>query len=216
MRVLKLIYLLVLLGCNQARQEVKSSQDTFRITQKDIEMNQDKFDIPAYNKRLASGTTSFVLDDGTQVRQFHIGEGEEIEYVEEIVPPPPAIFAIYKNYYASGQLAETGQYYPRDFTKGIWFTYDENGNLVKEINYDAPYVFDFESLLAFIVTYNKKSKDSTIYLDRATTVITRGESKEGPFWYITWQYEPEYRARLTLSGITGEVVHQEKIKFEES
>ncbi|WP_165605766.1 hypothetical protein [Flavivirga aquatica] len=44
----------------------------------------------------------------------------------------------------------TGEFFPNDFEKGIWKEYDEEGNLIKETDYDAPYKYTWEDILSFI------------------------------------------------------------------
>ena len=59
-------------------------------------------------------------------------------------------FKIIKVYNNNGDIKLKGiGFNGNAFQKGIWYEFDEQGNLIKEIDYDKPYKFTFEDLLKF-------------------------------------------------------------------
>lgn len=158
-----------------------NNQNTTQMKTFDIEtFEKNKNDINEY---------TFISKDSSIIEQsrWHSGYEETIKYKESHIQK-------YNKYYNSGTLKMSGMYFDANFNKGVWKEYDENGKLIEETDYDAPYKFTWEDILAFI----KKRK---IDMDNEYLRITRDVVDSKPFWGIT--YEKEGKTGLIHIGIDG-------------
>ncbi|WP_010522544.1 hypothetical protein [Aquimarina agarivorans] len=103
------------------------------------------FDIENFNKKIIGREYEFIDKDSSIVIQ----KERQLEY-KEIVQPRNSFFQTINKYYKSGLLKATYQFYPNQFLKGVRKEYDEQGNLIKEMDYDAPYKFTWEDILKLI------------------------------------------------------------------
>ncbi|WP_222931358.1 hypothetical protein [Xanthovirga aplysinae] len=161
------------------------------------------FDIENFNKQmtLSPQYEGFYLEDSTYIKQFAAGgEGKDKLYVEFESPPSPALFQTYRVFYYNGKLKLEGLQFPNDFEKGIWREYDEQGNLIKETNYDEPFKFSFEDILHWI-------EERDIDMKAFDFRIARGIDDYGkPGWDITWERaDKKGLRRAFIDGITGEI-----------
>ncbi len=179
--------LFVLLCCNE--QEKKQQ----KITQKKTEITTETF-----NKNKVNDEYNFVLDSQTKIRQY----GKENSFIEITTPSKPELFQTQKEYFKNGNLHLKFVYFERDFIK-FKKEYDETGKLIDDINYDIPFKFTFEQLLALL----KKEYDAIDIFD-TNTVITRGVIEEGTIWEVEWKKTFGRRETLKVDGITGEVLER--------
>ncbi len=192
-KVVLILLLLVLLSCN-----VQNKNKQNHGAQKHTEIVIDTFDIETFNKNKVNDEYNFVLDNGTKFRQT----SSESSYSEYITPPKPELFIEFRGYYKNGSLKRYSIRYPNNFQK-IRKEYDETGKLIEAINYDIPFKFTFEQLLALL----KKEKDAIDIFD-TNTVITRGVIEEGTIWEVEWKKTFGRRETLKVDGITGEVLER--------
>ncbi len=163
------------------------------------------FDIETFEKNKNSlNEYIFTVKDSTIIEQgqWHSGYEETIKYKESYIQT-------YNKYYNNGKLKLTGNFYPENFNKGIWKEYDENGNLIKETDYDAPYKFTWEDIIAFI----KKRK---IKMDNEYLRITRDVVESTPFWGITYEKEDKTGLiHIGLNAYNGNIVQDEEFDYPE-
>ncbi|MFD2592287.1 hypothetical protein ACFSTE_15725, partial [Aquimarina hainanensis] len=125
------------------------------------------FDVEQFNKNKINNRYTYISKDSTKVEQSTWQFG-----YEETITKQNDFFQVYNKYYKDGTLKVTGEFFPDDFLKGIWKEYDEQGNLVKETDYDAPYKFTWEDILKLI-------KERKLDMDAYGFLITRGTSDNG-------------------------------------
>ncbi|MFK7002185.1 hypothetical protein [Flavobacterium oreochromis] len=115
--------------------------------------NMEKFDIVKYNELLKD---SFFADYG----YYYAENGDRIQifkgsnnkgFVQKIIKKDSP-FKIYKSYFENLYLQTESNFF-YDFQIGISKEYDDNGNLIKEINNDIDFKFNVEDLI-------KKMKES--------------------------------------------------------
>ncbi|MBC9798460.1 hypothetical protein [Sinomicrobium weinanense] len=183
---------LILLVCMVAFTACKAQQ-------KDTTMTVEKFDIENYHKNedKSFGNYYFQLPNGVKVVQSKVGD----EYSQRETPPSPATFETYKRFHPNGILKFQGEMYINngDWQKGVWKYYDEEGKLIKEVNYDKPYIFDWDDVMSYISKNN-------IGLQDKNTRIRRDNDPDHPKWYIEWRKEFGRRETVTLDGKTGKVL----------
>ena len=156
------------------------------------------FDIATFNKNKNHlNEYFFITKNGTTIKQNQWQYG-----YEEVIKPKGTYIFTYNKYYNTGKLKLTGDFYPYDFEKGIWKEYDEQGNLIKETDYDAPYKFTWEDILAFI-------KKRGIDMDNEYLEIGRNIVNGKPVWSIIWEKEDKSSLRIVgIDGITGKIFQE--------
>ncbi|MFD2592285.1 hypothetical protein ACFSTE_15715, partial [Aquimarina hainanensis] len=132
------------------------------------------FDIETFEKNKIDNEYKIVTKDSTIIKQglWHSG-------YEEIISYKGSYIQTYNKYYKTGILKLTGDFYSNDFEKGVWKEYDEQGNLIKETDYDAPYKFTWEDVLKLI-------KERKIDMSHEQFRVIRGSSEKGTSWAIVY------------------------------
>ncbi len=157
------------------------------------------FDIETFNKHKNHlNEYTFVTRDSVIIEQsqWHSGYDEVIKYKDSYIQT-------YNKYYDTGALMLTGNFYPNDFEKGIWREYDEQGHLIKETDYDAPYKFTWEDILAFI---KKRNIDMSAYGFR----VGRNIVNDKPIWAIVYNKDEKKMILgvIGIDGTTGEILSE--------
>ncbi len=121
----------------------------------------------------------------------------------EIIKPKDSYFQTRNSYFENGNLKSTVQDFPNDFLAGIMKEYDEQGHLIKETDYDAPYTFTWEDILKLI-------KDRKLDMDAYGFRITRGSSEKGTSWSITYNKSEKdmLLGIILIDGITGKIIKE--------
>ncbi len=165
-------------------------------TQKTTQMK--TFDIETFEKNKIDNEYKIVTKDSTEIiqGQWHSGYDEIIKHKESHIQT-------YNKYYNTGTLKLTGDFYPRNFEKGIWKEYDEQGHLIKETDYDAPYTFTWEDILKLI-------KDRKLDMDAYGFEIFRGSNEKGTTWSITYNKSEKdmLLSIILIDGITGKIIKE--------
>ncbi|MBO9620897.1 MAG: hypothetical protein J7539_17890 [Niabella sp.] len=194
-----------LISCHAQKENTKNNKvNTVVITK-----NFEQFNKSKYNK-LKTGTSDLVsetLPDGTYIEMLTSNIGPK--YIETQVD---SYFSLLKIYYPNDNIKSKGAYFNvpwGGFKKGIWYQFDEKGNLIKEINYDKDYKFGFEQLLLFcdrekIPLGRGAIRQSTGY----HTMIRRKElpAPDEARWTINWLKQSNVEETITLDGNTGKVL----------
>lgn len=131
-------------------------------------------------------------------------------------------FSISKVYYANGNIKKKGLcfIYSGIFEKGVWYNFDEAGNLTDSIDYDEPYKFTFEQVLDFsrkegikfrkfdveykpsgFEKYNELHRYFHNYYKKHVWVVTR------------WNQERLQMESIFLDARTGEVIEREFMDY---
>jgi len=149
-RIIMITIILLLQGCQEPIYKLKNKED--------IKMNYleseyftrytghttEEFDIDAYEELIKrqKGRSILTLEDGTIIqmsrpyyKDMSVGvERTEIGFMR-ISPSKPYFIEIYKEFYPKGQLKRQGIFLSKKAI-GIWQEFDENGKLMKEIDYE--------------------------------------------------------------------------------
>ncbi len=177
------------------------TKQEYRINILSESKSSDTFDIEKFNRLEKGGEYRDTLKDGTIVRRI----SSDIDFAEFETPPPPSILEIFRSFYLNGKLKSKGLYYPNDVELGVWQEYDEEGNLIKEEDYDEDYEYSFEDLLKFI--YRRD-----IDLFDEYTSIRRSDG----IWkvaYVQGKGYPKHIHDVTIDGKTGKIISDHKNEF---
>lgn len=100
------------------------------------------------------------------------------------------------------------------FPLGIWYEFDKDGKLIKKTDYDEPYKFTFEEVLAFCKAENiKLSKGPVLQSTGYHTTIRRRIEKEKPIWEIQWKKKPDVLETIILDGTSGKVLSKRESQY---
>ncbi len=163
----------------------------------------DTFDIEEFEKRKIGHQYFDTLKGGTVIRRT----SSNIEYSEYETPPPPNLLEVYRGFHLNGKLKIKGIYYPNDVELGIWREYDDEGNLIKEENYDEGYEYSFEDVVKFL-------RLRGVDLFHRYTSITRNNG----VWnivYVKGDKYPKDIYDIDIDGKTGKVLSKAKNVFQE-
>ncbi|GGX30769.1 hypothetical protein [Aquimarina muelleri] len=156
------------------------------------------FDIETFEKHKIDNEYNFILKDSTTVRQLEW----EYEY-EEIRKKKTSYFEIYKSFYKSGELKMLVERLPNRFVKYIK-EYDEQGNLIKETDYDKGFDYTWEDLLKLLKKREVDIKDTD------NTTIRKDEGE----WWV-YYVKGLYIYNIRIDGKTGKILLDDKDLFEE-
>lgn len=145
-----------------------------------------------------------VLKDGTEIKQISGGELEGKNIVIEETIKPNSSYTTHKIFfYDNGSLKETGRKF-YNFPIENWVEYNENGVLIKEIDYEEPHKFSIKDL------QKKIKKEFGIDIEEKNIGVSVSRSIDLP---------PQYNVRLPLfdnysgswsiiliDGITGDII----------
>ncbi|MET4083045.1 hypothetical protein ABIB40_003014 [Pedobacter sp. UYP30] len=195
-----LMFLFTMYSCNGQHKvdEVKKTSSIKKniVTKKDTIM--ERFDIEYFNKHLVDDERNFTDEQGNSIRQLKTADG-----FQEEITNPNSYFATSKSFYKNGSIAEKGEiFHGNGFLKGKWTNYDENGNIIKEVDYDLPFKYSWEEILLRL----KKNKIDP--LDNFTT-INRNNNNQRPVWHVSWDTKEETHdgkkilKNVSIDGITG-------------
>lgn len=185
--ILKYILLLMLFTNCKAQ---NNSQKTTKMKTFDIEtFNKNKNHLNEY---------TYISSDSTVTKQ----SDDDYEYYETI-KPKESFFLSINRYYKNRIIKLEGHIFQNFFQKGVWKEYNEQGNLIKEIDYDKPFKFTWNDILKII-------KDRELNMDDYGFRITRGSSEKGTTWSITYNKSEEKMLLgvIIIDGITGKIIKE--------
>ena len=128
--------------------------------------------------------------------------------------PFNSFFYLYKGFYSSNKyIKEKGINYVRGFAKGLWYDFDEKGHLIKTTDYDAPFTFTFEDILAYCRAHRievTKGYQSIGFHNR----ILRFVNDDGScYWVIKHLKRYDLIEAIYLDGKTGKELKRQDIKY---
>ena len=180
-----LFTIFTLISCKAQNNQTKKSMSTFDI----VTFNKNKNNLNEYD---------FKLDNGVFVKQ----RKDSDEYYEVLETKDSYLNTI-NTYYFNGKLKSTVKDFPSNFFHGIYKEYDEQGKLIKEIDYDKGFNYTWEDLLKLL-----KEREIKI-IDRNTTI-----RKDEGRWHV-WYVDGLYVYNIFIDGKTGEILQDVKNEFEE-
>ncbi|WP_123872968.1 hypothetical protein [Chryseobacterium contaminans] len=171
----------------------------------------EKFDQDHYNKIYKKDIYLAYdkLSDGTYI------EMDQSKNMKSYVETPlNSYYRITKIYYTNGNIKSKGLSSNTGyFQKDIWYEFDEQGNLIKETDYDKPFKFTFEDILKFCEKENIEIKKGPISQSGWHNIISRKIETDKPIWKIERLKRSDLVEIITLDGITGKVIKRETEEY---
>ncbi|SHM25245.1 MORN repeat variant [Chryseobacterium contaminans] len=124
-------------------------------------------------------------------------------------------YTLTKVYFPNGNIKTKGiSNNTESLQIGIWYEFDENGKLIKEIDYDKPYKFTFEDILKFCEKEGiPLTKGPVLQSTGFHTTITRRIEKEKPIWEIEWKKKFNIVESIILDGTSGKIISRRESEF---
>jgi len=182
--------------------------DDLILTDKFERFEQARFD---RRQRKDSLTFSEYLSNGTYVI---LESSEEGKYYE--ATPKDSYYKLVKAYYPSGRIRAKGWAYIDYFQKGVWYGFDDGGNLIANDNYDKPFPFTFEDVLKFCQRNNIKVERGHSEAGAAwTTRILRGGAEGDECWSIEhMRFDGKgIIETIYLNGKTGKEIRRDSMQY---
>jgi antitoxin component YwqK of YwqJK toxin-antitoxin module len=184
----------------------KTSQPSSADEHSDLE----RFDVEKFNKDLVDNERNLIDNNGNILHQYKTKDG-----FHEDLTRPKSYFFLSRSFYKDGRLEEKGERFHGDgFLKGIWTSYDEAGHVIKQVDYDAPFKFNWDSILVLM-------KDKGIDPADNFTYVNREVNASGPVWIISWDTKAvtsdgkKILKGVFVNGETGNTSKEETENFEE-
>ncbi|OWP79965.1 hypothetical protein BWK63_13530 [Flavobacterium covae] len=123
-------------------------------------------------------------------------------------------FSVSKIFYSNGNIKRKGIAFNNSFCKATWYEFSEDGKLIKETNYDAPYKFTFEQVLQFCekekIPLTKGPITGGIH-----TEIARGmdNALKKNVWYVSWFKQSDLIETFVLDAETGKVIDKKYSEY---
>jgi hypothetical protein len=209
----KIILIILIFTFNSCKPQASEEKKPQQIIHKNTNLIHDynklnnkkmeKFDIEKFNKNKdESENYNYVLENNIAVEEFgYEGRGYFRKETSK-----NSLFTIYKEFYFNGFLKKKGQSYKYGSCQlGIWYEYDEKGNLLSTIDTDKPFVITFEDIVIFC----KKNK-ANIETDSYTNISRNNdEVTNASTWTI--RYTGKYEEKpgkfiVILDGKTGSII----------
>lgn len=190
-----------------------------------MEITTDHFDFEEYNLRKETGTTTYTREDGTKVRMSATGNPSIIEKIA-----PPSFVTRQRQYYSNGILRQLSFFMDGGLKVGIWRTYDERGNLIKEVDEDAKFgkikpqdILNFLDKEGYINVKTGEGRfdvnDREVFKFRFRPTqksVVIGEPDKDPLWSIMLYptFENGYiQTEYIINGETGQVLEKKVEKI---
>lgn len=212
--LLTFVLLCSMQSCKAQTQENNTKKDTmiYPIVTKDFEV----FDENRY-KQLLQKHDNIRANEFLNNGNFYTMNGANtIKYTSEFIKD--SYFNINKHFYKNNNIKLKGLIVNSGHALiGTWYEYDEQGKLIKEIDYDKDYKFTFEDILKFCERENIKiDKGPILQSTGFHTYIYREYSpiSNQAIWTIDWLKAPDVIQTVKLDGTTGKVLSRTDTHYE--
>ena len=201
-----LVYIVIILlnfnNCT-AQKKVKMEQEII-IPQIDKEF--EKFDITNFDTK----DNNILKKEGDlYVKRITQSFG----YAEHIITEN-SFFSTAKLYYKNLNIKKKGIMFNNGSNYGIWYEFNEEGKLIKEINTDAGYIFGWNGLLDYCEKNNIALIKSNIKSGGVPTEILKLEEEGRKIWQIMYyDKEQEKKFLVKLDGKSGELLSKKELEF---
>ena len=138
---------------------------------------------------------------GKQTRRIWKGD---YGFSETIFSSNPR-FKTQKRYYPTGGIKDKGVFYSGGMKVGLWYHYDEKGNLIEMVDHDEGFDFTLEDVLAYRLNNHFPVPWEKIGIEK----LNEGKVKA---WYVSYVIE---RTKFTtiLDAKTGAVIERRTYEY---
>lgn len=171
----------------------------------EIANNFEKFNLKGFDSK---NENTFLKENDYLVKRMLQSYG----FAEHLIYPN-SFFSVTKLYFKNGNIKEKGISFNNGSEYGTWYEFNEKGELMKTINTDEGYGFDWKSIIRYCeknkIPLTKGYKEFSGF----QTKIYKKELDGEKVWQITYQIAGNKLLKLTLDGKTGKEIQQKEIEF---
>lgn len=175
-----------------------------------IDRNFEIFDIKNfYNNNIEGVGKTYELPNGNQIEE---GAGDDGSWFLRNETQKNSIFTQYKLYYSTGNIKEKWKTFGNGCAIGLGFEFDNNGKIIKEIDFDKPFKLTVNDILKFL-------KKSNADFDRYFSVNrVYDENKKTGTWTLI--FDGTYKSNqgkylIEIDDKTNEIQYVAKITGKE-
>ena len=155
-------------------------------------------------------TRSYEENDEKGQRRKYFSKGSSRISESDYTTNP--IIGIHKKFYLNGGLELKGLSCCFGFAMGLWYYYDEQGNLIRTKNYDEGFEFTAEDIFAYCLDNNISLEKKEEALRTRIRKYTDAKNKSS--WFIHYNdYTKRKEIVIRLDGKTGEVIEVTEYDF---
>lgn len=204
-----LVYItIILLNFNSCKAQKKAKMEQEIIIPK-ITKEFETFDIKSYNEGKING-------------KLHKYKNEELYiYIDYSKGYSKAVYAdnnyfnSTKNYFRNGNIEIKGISFNNGSEYGIWYEFNKEGKLIKEINTDEGYNFGWKDILEYCYKNDIKLDKGYPKQGGIKTEIYKNEENDKKVWLITYyNYKKKQYLSITLDGKTGLLLKEKEIALD--
>ncbi|SHH06791.1 toxin-antitoxin system YwqK family antitoxin [Chryseobacterium vrystaatense] len=195
----KYVFILVLainISCNAQNKPLMIPEIDNKFEKFDsVKFNESKKQNPNVLREFLYNGTYIEKDQGTYGKGY-------------LATSPNSYYTITKIYYPNGNIKSKGiSLNTGTFKKGVWYEFDEQGNLIKETDYDKPFTFTFEDILKFCEKHGIKINKGPILQNTGWhNDIFRDIQNGHPIWRIEYLKKADLVEVIKIDGVTGKVL----------
>ena len=169
------------------------------------------FDMALYQamEKNVLGHAHQYLKNGTY---FEIWKGKS-DYIYNYFPFNSYFFMSKKFYMSNGYIMRKGINYVRGFAKGLWYDFDEKGHLIKTTDYDAPFTFSFEDILAYCRAHRIEVTKGYQRIGFHNEIHRFVNADGSCYWTIEHLKRDDLIEAIYLDGKTGKEIKREDIEY---
>ncbi|WP_326981329.1 hypothetical protein VUJ46_13800 [Chryseobacterium sp. MYb264] len=171
----------------------------------------EKFDIEKFKKESIRGSYVVKVENFT-IRQDSQNPG----YLEELYKDDD-YFILDKFFYENGNIKKKGISFNKGSSIGIWYHYNEEGNLTKQEDTDFGYLFKPEDIVEYCKKNNIELSKGYHERNGYQTRIYKNEVDGKKVWlisYINSLNKQDKEIKLILDGQTGKEIKREEFPYD--
>ena len=198
------LYLLILtLQCG-AQTKTKMNTD---LTPPQVTPEMETFDINAFEQCKEPGSSQHVIENDEYYQQQlsqSFGYGTHTFY-------SGAYFSVMKLYFHNGKVWQKGVMFSNSEI-GTWYEFNEQGELIAEINTDEGYAFSWMDIIEYCTAHEIVLTKGYVrggYQTKLFKVTENGKKA----WKIDYQSDHDKITHVILDAETGEEIRRETMKY---
>ena len=153
------------------------------------------------------GHVSHYYKDGSFLRM-----GKD-EFIHRFYPSNSYFYSSKTFYPSNGYIMRKGINYVRGFAKGLWYEFDEKGHLIKTTDYDAPFTFSFEDILAYCRAHRIEVTKGYQRIGFHNEIHRFVNADGSCYWTIEHLKRDDLIEAIYLDGKTGKEIKREDIEY---
>ena len=204
----KVIYIaIMLLGFNACKAQENKKMDEEIIIPK-VTKEYETFNIEIFNKE-KHGKKRIKKEKGVFIEEDSYSTG----YIRRIYYDTSS-FKYNKKFHLNTIIKEKGIMFNNGSQYGIWYKYNEKGELIKVIDTDEGYDYGWDKILEYCLKNNIVLTKGYIKSGGVPTEILKLEEEGRKIWQIMYyDKEQEKKFLVKLDGKSGELLSKKELEF---